>query len=221
MFWALGSRRMAAIQRMTLAKWTDDRKIIYQHCFNSLMRWWEQKCWTFSATSSFLPLHCSRLSHHTTAPGNDTHHRELIRSDISVLACLYTGCRRFIVTVIRMTTVNITQSLALCPAPVAMLLPAFPAIMNFNPLEQHAKINSFFLRLLLMMLFCHSYQEVMNTLAYRSKLIFICCLWLLKLAELVFPRSVSEIFGFCMFMQPINNYIPSFRFACLLFPFLA
>lgn len=123
MLWALGSRRMAAIQRMTLAKWTDDRKIIYQHCFNSLTRWWEQKRWTFSATSSFLPLHCSHLSHHTTASGNDIRHRELIRSDVSVIACLYTGCRRFIVTVIRMTTVNTTQSLTVWSASFLLPLP--------------------------------------------------------------------------------------------------
>lgn len=220
MFLALGSRRMTAIPRMTSAKRTDDRKTIDQHCFNSLMRWREQKRRTYSVTSSLRPLHCSRLPHHTTAPGNDTHHRDLI----SVLACLYTGCRRFAATVIGMATVNITQPLTVRSA--SFLLPLPCSCQPFLPswtltLWTHELKSAFSLRLLLTMLFCHSYWKVMNALAYRSRLIFICWLCMLKLAELFIPKSLSEIFGFCMFMRPINNCILSFRFVCLLFPFVA
>lgn len=125
MFLALGSQRMTAIPRMTSAKRTDDRKTIDKHCSNSLMRWREQKRRTYSVTSSLRPLHCSRLPHHTTAPGNDTRHHNLIRSDVSVLACLYTGCRRFAATVIRMATVNITQPLIVRSASFLLPLPCF------------------------------------------------------------------------------------------------
>lgn len=40
----------------------------------------------------------------------------------------------------------------------------FPAKMDSSPLEMEAKVNSFFLELLLAMVFCHSNRKVTNTI---------------------------------------------------------